>query len=195
MQLSFFSAEAHPPRVADLVGLLCGPGQAVRFGDRGTARFGVVLDGQWRAQALAQACLERAVQAEVATTGTERPVLRTEFRADLEPLAARWSRGAVKAVPADFELLGPVLRLWVMAAGQPEGHLGYLLGLDPHAPQSYPGLAAAAARAGVAGAVLRGGSGGPPALRITGRRRLRRLAELVGARPLPQAEACWPVGE
>ena len=50
-QLSFFSAESVPPEVADLTGVLAGPGQVVTVG--GGARLSVVVDNQWRAVALA----------------------------------------------------------------------------------------------------------------------------------------------
>ena len=56
-QLSFFSAEAVPPAVADLTGLLAAPGQVLVVGSgpdgpKG-ARISVVVDRAWRAEALA----------------------------------------------------------------------------------------------------------------------------------------------
>jgi hypothetical protein len=59
--------------------------------------------------------------------------------------------------------------------------------LDPHAPQTHLPLVAAATRAGVSPA--RSGRG--TALRITGARRLRRLAELVGPPPRGIAPDEW----
>jgi hypothetical protein len=59
--------------------------------------------------------------------------------------------------------------------------------LDPHAPQTHLPLVAAATRAGVSPA--RSGRGA--ALRITGSRRIRRLAELVGPPPAGVAPDEW----
>ena len=50
-QLSFFSAEAVPPAVSDLTGLLATAGQIVQVGTG--ARLSVVVEHQWRAVALA----------------------------------------------------------------------------------------------------------------------------------------------
>ena len=190
-QLSFFSVEARPPRVADLAGLMCGPGQAVRFGLGGAARLSVVVAGKWRADALVTECAERGVGAEVAVSDEGNPLVRTAFRADLAELAAGWTRGAVKAVPAGLELDGAILRLWALAAGRSDGR-SYQLGLDPRAPDTYEPLAAALARAGVT-PVLLGPRGGGPALRIIGRRRLGRLAELVGAPAPGTPPLAWPL--
>jgi hypothetical protein len=189
-QLSFYSVEAQPPRVADLAGLLCGPGQAVRFGNSGAARLSVVVADRWRVEELLTVCAERDVQAEVGVSDEGRPLLRTAFRADLAELASDRTRGAVKAVPADLELAGPALRIWALATGSRDG-TGYLLGLDPHAEDTHEPLAAALARAGLAPGLV-GARGGHPALRLTGRRRLARLVELVGDPPPRAPAGTWP---
>lgn len=191
-QLSFFSVDARPPAVDDLAGLLCGPGQAVRFGRGGAARLSVVVPDAWRVVALAAECATRGVIAELARSDSDGglPLLRTAFRADLAELAATWIRGAVKAVPDGFVPDGPALRLWAQAAGRCDGR-GYLLGLDPHAPDTHEPLAAALARAGLTPVPL-GARGGGPALRITGRRRLNRLVELIGAPPDGAPDGVWP---
>lgn len=189
-QLSFYSVEAHPPRVADLAGLLCGPGQAVRFGRSGAARLSVVVDDQWRVAALREVCAERGVQAEAAISAEGHPLLRTAFRTDLSDLTAQWTKGAVKAVPAGLELAGPILRVWALTCGHRDGS-GYLLGLDPHAEDTHEVLAGALARAGLA-AVLVGARGSNPALRLTGRRRLNRLVELIGDPPPGNPSDAWP---
>ena len=49
--MSLFSAAAHEPRLADLDGLLAGPGQVVRRGK--TARISVVVAEEWRVAAIA----------------------------------------------------------------------------------------------------------------------------------------------
>lgn len=188
-QMSFFSVDARRPGVGDLGGLLCGPGQTVRFGRGGSARLSVVVADSWRARALAGECAERGVDVDVAASDDGRPLLRTAFRADLATLAAEWMRGAVKAVPDGLELDGHTLRLWVQTSGRTDGR-GYLLGLDPHAPDTHRPLTKALERIGMAPALL-GPRGGGPALRVTGQRRLAHLLELVGAPPAG-AEADWP---
>ncbi|RCW40191.1 hypothetical protein DFQ14_11271 [Halopolyspora algeriensis] len=190
-QLSFFSAEARLPRIADLAGILCGPGQAVGFGRGTAARLSVVVADTWRADSLVAACAERGVEAELGRSDEGYPLLRTAFRADLTELAGRWLRGAVKSVPSEFVPDGPVLRLWVLTAGHPDAGGGYSLGLDPHAPDTHAPLASALDRAGLP-AKLVGPRGGGPVLRVSGRRRVERLAELVGPVPAGAVGRCWP---
>ncbi|GAA4836897.1 hypothetical protein [Saccharopolyspora rosea] len=190
-QLSFFSAEARQPRIADLAGLLCGPGQAVGFGRGTAARLSVVVAEEWRARALVAACAERGVDAQLGRSDEGRPLVRTAFRADLTALAARWLRGAVKSVPADFAPDGPALRIWALTAGCAEPS-GYRLGLDPHAPDTHAPLVAALRRSGLETRPI-GPRAGGPALRLTGRKRLARLAELVGPTPDGAIERTWPL--
>lgn len=189
-QLSFFSVDARRPAVGDLGGLLCGPGQTVRFGRGGSARLSVVVADSWRATALANECAGRGVEVDIATSDDGRPLLRTAFRADLAELAANWMRGAVKAVPDGLELDGHTLRLWAQTCGRADAR-GYLLGLDPHAPDTHAALSAALVRSGFP-AVLLGPRGGGPAVRITGRRRLAQFVELVGPPPPGASIDCWP---
>ena len=68
--------------------------------------------------------------------------------------------------------------MWVLSAGRPDGRGGYLLALDPHAPQTHLPLIAAATRLGIPPARVGRGA----ALRISGTRRIARLVELVGRR-------------
>jgi hypothetical protein len=180
-QLSLFSTEARAERVADLGGLLCGPAQLVRFGADATARLSMVLPLPERATALAAACAEYGIDIELLTTPTGTIVLRTAFRHDLVPLADSWTHGAIKAPPASFELDGAMLRFWSLATGRSEP-AGYALGLDPHAAHTHAPLAAALARLGLQ-ARRYGVRAGGPALRITGAKRLARLAELLGSPP------------
>lgn len=143
----------------------------------------------WRSHALCCAFRTRGVAAEVVRLDDGRPVVRSAYRADLVPLARAWTRGAVKAVPAEFDLDGPRLRLWVLAAGRQHGP-AYLLGLDPHAPGSHEPLLTASRRAGLG--VTIGGDRAEPVLRIVGRRRQARLAELIGGRPRSLVDGIWP---
>jgi hypothetical protein len=186
-QLSLFSAGARPARTGDLAGLLCGPGQIVRFGSGDTARLSVVLADPARAPAVIAVCAAVGIVAERVVTESGATAVRTAFRRDLADLARMWTRGAVKTVPAGMLLDGAVLRVWMLAAGRWDGRGAELL-LDPHAPDTHLPLVAAATRAGVSPArTVR-----PPALRITGARRLRRLVELVGPPPGGVAPEEWP---
>ena len=168
-QLSFFSAESVPPAVADLTGILAASGQVVLVGD-GTdqgARLSVVVDRPWRAEALAEMILEAGLQPEITRTDENTPLVRTAVDPRLVPIARDWTRGAVKTVPAQW-LPGPrELRAWTLAAGSPEADR-YLLGLDPHAPDTHSPLASALMRVGIAPTLI-GTRGSRPALRISGR--------------------------
>lgn len=192
-QLSFYSSEARPPRIRDLAGALCGPGQAVGFGADTAARLSVVVADPWRARALAALSADRGVRMELTRSPESHPMARTAFRADLVPLASAWLSAGEKTVPGDFELDGPTLRVWTLVAGRPgPGTECYLLGLDPHAPETYPPLVAALGRAGLPARVVDDGLIGP-VLRIAGRRRLVRLSELVGCVPPGADGGMWPL--
>ncbi|MGW5050592.1 hypothetical protein [Actinokineospora sp. NPDC004072] len=185
-QLSFYSAEASSPKLADLAGLLCGPGR-VRVFAGGTARLTIPVDRPVRAKALVTALGLRgvAVRRQVCEYTGEHEV-RTAFRADLAPLAQDWGGGR-KRVPDGFTPDGNALRLWALAAGRwTDG--GYLLGLDQLAPHTHDRLVEALARCGLPASAHSGG------LRIRGRRRLARLGELVGRSPGPGCDALWPTG-
>lgn len=191
-QLSFYSSDARPPRIRDLAGALCGPGQAVGFGADTAARLSVVVAEPWRASALAALSADRGIRMELTRSPESHPMVRTAFRADLVPLASAWLRAGEKSVPDDFELDGPTLRVWTLAAGRPgPGIACYLLGLDPHAPETYRPLVAALSRAGLP-ATVAADAETRPVLRIVGRRRLVRLSELVGCEPSGADGGMWP---
>ncbi|NMI01260.1 hypothetical protein [Pseudonocardia acidicola] len=195
-QLSLFSAEARPVRLADLAGLLCGPGQIARFGTGETARLSIVLPDADRAPAVRAAAAATGIRLEPAAAEDGAPTLRTAFRCDLVGLAQLWTRGATKAVPEHFQLDGPLLRLWALAAGRADERGGYLLLLDPDVPGTHQPLVAAATRAGISparvGPADREWELGGPALRISGARRMQRLVELVGPPPERVPAAAWP---
>lgn len=188
-QLSFFSAESVPPSVADLTGVLAGPGQIIVAA--GGARLSVVVDAQWRAVALAELISEAGLLPEITRTEEDTPLVRTAVDPRLRALVEAWTRGAVKTVPPGW-LPGPrALRAWTLASGAAEADR-YLLGLDPHAPDTFAPLASAMMRVGIAPTLI-GTRGSRPALRITGRRRLSRLVENVGEAPAdPEALTQWP---
>jgi len=108
--------------------------------------------------------------------------VRTAYSSRLNGLARGWPPPSGKLF-----LSGPRLRLWVAAAGEPRPG-GYALGLDP---VDNPEIAdAALVRAGLAGTVSDQGL----CYLISGKKRLRRLAELVGERPVAAPEQLWPGG-
>lgn len=187
-QLSLFGVEAFDPSPADLAGLLAGPGQVVRMG--GTARVTVVVDAAWRVHVLVAELARRGLTATWEATADQRHAVRTAYATTLAPLAAAWLRGAAKHPPTGFHLNGPRLRLWAAAAGSVDA-LGYLLRLDPADEGWWETVGGALAGIGLTGVLLDPRSGGP-AYRITGRRRLARLAELVGDRPPAAPRDEWP---
>ncbi|MGK2868279.1 MAG: hypothetical protein ACSLFA_16875 [Mycobacterium sp.] len=189
-QLSFFSAESVPPAIADLTGLLAAHGQVVITG--GAARLSVVVDQLWRAQELAAMIAEVGLEPEISRSEENSPLVRTGMDSRLVGLATEWTRGAVKTVPAQWLPGARELRAWTLAAGTPEAADRYLLGLDPHAPDTHAVLASALMRVGIAPTLI-GTRGSRPALRISGRRRLSRLVENVGEPPGDtDAFAQWP---
>ncbi|ATQ30597.1 hypothetical protein D092_17215 [Rhodococcus ruber Chol-4] len=190
-QLSFFGAEVMPPDPADLGGLLAAHGHAVVSGDG--ARISVVVDEPWRADAIAELMTQAALSPEVTRTDEGHPLVRTAALPELVPVAAEWTRGAVKAVPAGWVPGSRALRAWVLAAGrvEVEGER-YVLGLDPHTPDTHAVLAQSLMRAGIAPTLI-GARGAGPGLRVSGRRRLTRLVENIGAPPDDaRARQIWP---
>jgi hypothetical protein len=187
-QLSLFTAGLRPPAVTDLEGLLCGPAHLVQRTDG--ARLSVVVADAWRADALqadlAVLDLDGGVRSAVTGEGLS---VRTPFDPRLLPLARRWTRGAHLAPPADLVLDGGRLRWWVIAAGVADP-LGWLLKLNPVEPV-WSAAGSALAAAGVSGAFL-GPRGEGPAYRLTGKRRLSRLRELVGDPPASVPVEAWP---
>jgi hypothetical protein len=206
-----FGAETTEPSPADLAGLLAGPGRLGRMG--GTARVTVHVDAAWRVHVLIGELVARGLTAGWAPV-TENPggvrddapppdpeaidgseprstdepeprtlfEVRTAYSQRLNGLARTWPSAA-----AQLFLSGPRLRLWVAAAGGPRPG-GYALGLDVE-KDPFP-VDAALVRAGLAGRVSDDGR----FYLIAGRRRLRRLAELVGDRPPAAPEEAWPGG-
>ena len=189
-QLSFFSAESVPPAVADLTGVLAAAGQVVIVG--GGARLSVVVDervagrGAGRDDRPTPGCRPRSPAPRRTPRWCARPSTSGWCLSPRD-----WTRGAVKTVPPQW-LPGPrELRAWTLAAGIPEADR-YLLGLDPHAPDTHSPLASALMRVGIAPTLI-GTRGSRPALRISGRRRLSRLVENVGEPPAGrEALSAWP---
>jgi hypothetical protein len=187
-QLSLFGVEATDPVAADLEGLLAGAGQVVRLG--GTARVSIVVDDLWRANALEVEFALRGLGCTIVPTIEQRYGVRTAYSSSLAPLASGWLRGAVKVPPRGFSLDGPRLRFWVIAGGRRDS-AGFLLPLGPHDEAAWAPVGAALASTGLPG-VLLGPRAGGPAYRLVGRRRLARLVEMIGQRPVIVPESGWP---
>ncbi|SCL17399.1 hypothetical protein GA0070624_1281 [Micromonospora rhizosphaerae] len=187
-QLSLFGTEAADPSLADLAGLLAGPGEVVRMG--GTARLSVVVDAAWRVHVLVAELAARGVAASWEPTEDGRHLVRTAYASTLAPLAVAWLRGTAKRPPPAFHLNGRRLRLWLAAAGAADPP-GFLLRLGATDQPCWAQVRAALAAVGLPGALLDPEAGGP-AYRIIGRRRLARLAELVGDRPPAAPATDWP---
>lgn len=187
-QLSLFGVEAAPPVPDDLEGLLAGPGEVVRMG--GTARVFVVVDELWRARVLVREFALRRLAATCVRTADERIAVRTAYSAMLAPLATAWLDDPGKAPPRGFGLDGRRLRLWVVAAGAPD-ELGFVLPLGVPDEPAWSVIGAALAAIGVPPVLLSPNAGGP-AYRISGRKRLSRLAELVGDAPPGTPSGAWP---
>ncbi|MEU7612356.1 hypothetical protein [Micromonospora sp. NPDC049204] len=188
-QLVFFGAEAAEPTIADLAGLLAGPGEVVRMG--GTARLSVQVDAAWRVHVLVAELASRGLAASWEPTEGERHAVRTSYTRVLKPLAAAWLHGTAKRPPATFHLTGRRLRLWLAAAGTPEPPDGFLLRLGVDDRECWEPIGVVLAAAGLAGTLLSPVAGGPAYL-ISGRRRLDRLAELVGGPPPTAPASAWP---
>lgn len=188
-QLSLFGIEAGTPEPADLAGLLAGPGQVVRMG--GTARVSVVVEARWRAAVLVNELRVRGFTATCVATPEGHVGVRTPYSTRLAPLAVAWLQESVKLPPPGFGLNGRRLRLWMAAAGEREGNEVTLRigGCEDGVPVR---LQRALAAIGLPSEVVDGPLGSGPALRVSGRRRLNRLAEVVGEAPLQAPEGAWP---
>ncbi|MFI6763347.1 hypothetical protein ACIBF5_29860 [Micromonospora sp. NPDC050417] len=188
-QLSLFGVEATEPSPADLTGLLVGPGQVVRMG--GTARVSVVVDSAWRVHVLVAELAARGLPVSWEGTEDQRHEVRTAYATTLAPLSRSWLRGGAKRPPAGLYLNGRRLRLWVAAAGSPES-AGFLFRLGDAEESCWEPVGAALAALGLPAVLLPPRAGGP-AYRITGRRRMARLTELVGERPAAAPATSWPI--
>lgn len=180
-QPSLFGVMATAPSAADLAGLLAAPGTLRRMG--GTAQVSIVVDAAWRVHALLAELAVRELPGSWEAAGGEF-LIRTAFSTRLVPLADAWQGGA----PVGLHLNGQILRLWVVVAGASSPD-GYLLRLRAGPESSWSVLGAALSAAGLSAALVTAGS---PAYRITRRRRLARLAELVGEPPPAAPDGMWP---
>lgn len=187
-QMSLFSAGAREPQVADLEGLLAGPGQVVRRGD--SARVSVVVSDAWRVEGLVEEMAALGFEAELEPAEPGSTTVRSPWLPTLRRVADEWTRGAVKVPPPGWTLDGGRLRWWCLCAGSLQRGM-YTLALGPSDEPAWGAVGAALAAAGIAG-VLVGPRADGPAYRIVGQRRLVRLRELVGDPPPAVPEHGWP---
>ncbi|MBV9821477.1 MAG: hypothetical protein JO144_04475 [Actinobacteria bacterium] len=180
MQFSLFGAAAADPEVADLDGLLLAGGDWVRTDGDSAARLSVLVGRPWRAEALMAEFADRGLTSDTAEAPGGLIAVRTEITPRLGQQARRWTRGAALRPPVDLALSASGLRLWAVASGEAEEG-GYLLRMQDPDYQLHRVAGAQLARLGVT-AVEVGGRVGT-GWRVTSARRLRRLAELLGAPP------------
>ncbi|MFV2012435.1 MULTISPECIES: hypothetical protein [unclassified Micromonospora] len=209
-QLSLFGVAAADPTPGDLAGLLAGPGRISRMG--GTVRVSVDVEPAWRVHVLVAEFRRRGLAPSWRQLPDGRLTVRTAYTAVLARLGAAWLHPPtpdqpdadlpaaepvhggeddrlVKRPPTGFHLAGQRLRLWAAAAGARDP-LGYRLRLVESDADNWPQVGAALAAIGLPAVLLDARSGGP-AYRIVGRRRLTRLAELLGDRPAAAPEDGW----
>lgn len=178
-QPSLFGVAASDPTLADLAGLLAGPGTLRRMG--GTAQVAVQVDAAWRVHALMAEFADREIPGSWEQMENSFTV-RTAFTTRLLPLAADWSGGS----PSRLHLNGHALRLWVAAGGSASVD-GYLLPLGtPEA--DWPVVGGALSAAGLTAEL----EVTEPGYRISGQHQLDRLAELVGQAPSAAPPGAWP---
>ncbi|GAA1761781.1 hypothetical protein [Luedemannella helvata] len=130
------------------------------------------------------------------TQDTEPPVerfeVRTAYTKILIPLARTWlAADGSKSPPRRLHLDGRALRLWVTASGRLENPGVYALEVGADDDATWPVVGRALSAVGL-GAVLIKGRPGGPAYRISGRRKVARLAEMIGDPPRPSPEGLWP---
>ena len=190
-QMSLFSAGAREPQLADLEGLLGGPGQVVRRGD--SARISVVVPAGWRVDALMAELAGLGIAGETEQAEPGSVTVRSPWLPELREVADRWTLGAVKVPPTGWALDGGRLRWWCLCAGAGQPGM-YTLALGASDEPAWGAVGAALAAAGIAGALV-GPRADGPAYRIVGQRRLARLRELVGDAPSGVPEDCWPQGQ
>ena len=188
-QLSLFGAEASPPEPDDLAGLLIAGGE-LRSAEVG-AQLSVVVNHPWRAASLVAECARRGLAATSIATATEHIAVRTAHSPLLRPLVHSWGEGSPVRVPPGFRMDGRVLRLWVIAQGI-AGAGGYSLPLGQVDEVSRAAIGGALAAVGVVALLVTPRGGATPSYRIVGRRRLTRLAEMVGDPPKQAPVGVWP---
>jgi len=189
-QLSFFGADTVPPALADLAGLLAAQGTMTVVDDG--AVLSVQVDAQWRAAAIGRLIDAAGVECDI-IAGDDGFLVRTVPGESLLTLVRQWFHDSTKKVPDGWVPGSRAQRAWFLASGRKEvDGAQYVLGLDVLSPSTHAPLAQALMRAGIAPTLI-GTHYGNPGLRISGRRRLTRLVENIGAPPdADDARDTWP---
>lgn len=187
-QPSLFGVEAAVPVPGDLAGLLLAGGTVAER--EGAAQVSIVVSHPWRAAAIVAECGRRGLAATSVSTEDSYVGVRTAYAGSLLPLARAWTDDFGPRAPRDFRLDAGVLRLWAMAAGYREGG-GYVLPVLGPDQAFRDVIGAALAGLGLA-AQLASRRGGESIFRLVGKRRLDRLAEMVGDPPKQAPADIWP---
>jgi len=187
-QPSLFGVEAAVPEPGDLAGLLLAGGRVTERD--GAAQVSIVVTHPWRAAAIVAECGRRGVSATSVSTEDSYVGVRTAYAESLLPLARSWSDEFGPRSPREFRLTAGVLRLWAMAAGHREG-TGYVLPIIGADQPFRDALGAGLAGLGLA-TQLASRRDGESIFRLVGKRRLDRLAEMVGDPPKQAPADIWP---
>jgi hypothetical protein len=192
-----------PPAAGDLAGLLIAGGEVARWQSptvqrpaaahmSGGAQVSIVVDHPWRASVLVMECARRGLAATCVSTAEHRIGVRTAHSPLLAALAEAWTDGRVRRMPRDLFLDGPQLRLWVEAHGRYERSGAYLLSSGPGEDADRERVGSALAAVGLAAQMISARAGGGHSYRIVGKKRLGRLAEMVGDPPKRAPTDIWP---
>ena len=137
-------------------------------------------------------CARRGLAATCVSTVEQRIGVRTAHSPLLLGLAEAWTDGVRSRPPRDLLLDGWLLRLWVEARGRYERPGAYLLGLGPGEDADRERIGAALATVGLAAQLMSSRGGRGHSYRIVGKKRLDRLAEMVGDPPKRAPVDIWP---
>jgi hypothetical protein len=185
-QLSLLGADAAPPEPDDLAGLLLAGGRITRYED--SAQVAVDVGHPWRAAAIVTECGRRGLAA-TSTSGTDAQLcVRTAYATSLVGLAQAWTDDVGLRAPRGLQLDGRMLRLWAMAVGHRDGS-SYVLPISGPDQVFRDAVGAALASVGLVAQLV---SRREVTFRIAGKRRLDRLAEMVGDPPKQAPPDIWP---
>jgi hypothetical protein len=183
-QLSLFGVEASPPEPGDLAGLMIAGGAIVEHD--GAAQLSIMVGHPWRATAIVSECARRGISATSLATETTAVGVRTSFTPALLDLARSWV-GDGGRPPREIRFDARVLRLWAIAVGYRD-ETSYELPIGVSDEPFRDAVGAALAGLGVAAQLV----SRRHSFRIVGKRRLDRLAEMLGDAPRQAPPGAWP---
>jgi hypothetical protein len=186
-QLSLFGVEASPPEPGDLAGLMIAGGEIAE--EEGAAQVSILVGHPWRAAAIVSECARRGISATSLATSTTAVGVRTSFTPALLDLARSWTGDAGDGgrPPREIRFDARVLRLWAMAVGYRD-ETSYELPIRVSDEPFRDAVGAALAGLGVAAQLV----SRRHSFRIVGKRRLDRLAEMLGDAPRQAPPGAWP---